>query len=254
MALATALSNEQLMKYAPSVFATEASSETSDKYTFIPTSNIVEALRKEGFVPVKAQQSNVRTEDGKMFAKHSLRFRMDSILNGLSVGDEVPELVLVNSHNRSSGFQLSAGMYRLVCSNGMTVKSSNFGDISVRHSGNIIDNVIEGSARIIEEMPKIVDAVHQYKSLILSPEHQQIFAEAALQLRYPFDDEGKSTSPIQSSQLLQVRRTADAGNDLWKTFNRVQENFIRGGMRGVGTTGKRTKLRGHYVSIRRSAC
>jgi hypothetical protein len=135
-------------------------------------------------------------------------------------------------------------MYRLVCSNGMTVKSSNFGDISVRHSGNIIDNVIEGSARIIEEMPKIVDAVHQYKSLILTPEHQQIFAEAALQLRYPFDDEGKSTSPIQSSQLLQVRRTADVGGDLWKTFNRVQENFIRGGMRGVGTTGKRTKLRG----------
>jgi hypothetical protein len=34
--------------------------------------------------------------------------------------------------------------------------------------------------------------------------------------------------PVQPRQINQARRRDDVGNDLWRTFNRAQENLIRG--------------------------
>jgi hypothetical protein len=238
------LSNDQLQRMVPSVFSEVPHDSVSARYTFIPTIGIIDALRNEGFMPVRAQQSASRLEDGKMFAKHMLRFRrIEDLENTKVVGTEIPELVMVNSHDRSSGFQLSAGLFRLICSNGMTVKSSNFGDISVRHTGDIRDNVIEGSYEIIQEMPAILAKVEQYKNVKLDPVHELAFADAALELRWPTNEQGNSAAPIRPTQLLNPRRSADNTNDLWTTFNRVQENFIKGGLRGTGTTGKRTTTR-----------
>jgi len=251
-----ALTNEQIFKTAPSVFATEPWSKVSERYAFIPTINIVEALRDEGFVPVRASQSTSRIEGKSEFTKHMLRFRRESDINAFpsvvngnahhfykNDAPEVPELVLVNSHDRSSGYQLSAGIFRLVCSNGLVVKSSNFGDISVRHSGNIRDEVIEGSFKIIEQMPIALEAMQVMKTIELNPEERFAFASSAVQLRYPADEAGNPTSPIEPRRLLVPRRSDDNKNDLWTTFNTVQENFMKGGLRGVGKTGKRTTTR-----------
>jgi hypothetical protein len=239
------LSNEDIFRVAPSVMATQPWKDVSSKYTFIPTIGIVDALRNEGFMPVSAAQSSTRIEGKKEFTKHMLRFRRaeDLVTKGREVGTEIPELVLVNSHDRSSGYQLSAGLFRLVCRNGMVVKSSTLGDISVRHSGDIAHDVIEGSYTIIDEMPKVLEQVDQFKGIALRPEQQLAFASAALELRYPHDEDQASRSPIIPEQLLNVRRYDDRANDLWTTFNRVQENFMRGGLRGIGTTGRRLRTR-----------
>lgn len=239
-----ALSNEQIMRASPSVFATEPWSDVSDKYSFVPTINVVDCLRNEGFFPVKAMESKTRTPGKKGYSKHMLRFRQSQYLDNSKVGEEVPEIVLVNSHDRTSGFALSAGVFRLVCSNGMIVKSSNFGDISVRHSGSDIEGqVVEGSLRIIEDMPAIINSMNEMKAIQLSSNEQLAYATAALELRYPSDDAGNSTSPIAASKLLQVKRYADNKNDLWTSFNRVQENFMKGGLRGINSIGQHTTLR-----------
>ena len=243
MAAYQELSNEQLRRVAPSIFATEAYKDVSDKYAFIPTIDVVEALRKEGFFPVRASQSLTRIAGKGEFAKHMLRFRRADDRTGVKVfGAEIPEVVMVNSHDRSSSFQLSAGIFRFVCSNGMTVKSGNLGDISVRHIGNITDEVIEGSYKIISDMPLVMEQIKQFKGIELRPEQQLAYASAAMQLRYP-DVEGKRTAPILDQQLLQVRRLVDNRPDLWTTFNRVQENFIKGGLAARTTTNKRTTTR-----------
>src|ERR1017187_1533644 len=128
------LSNEQLHLVAPSIFAAEPWEKVSDKYAFIPTITVVDALRAEGFVPVRVGQSRSRLVGKSEFTKHMLRFRQEKDLDTTRVvGQEIPELVLVNSHDRSSGYQLSAGIFRLICCNGCTVKSADFGDISVHH-------------------------------------------------------------------------------------------------------------------------
>lgn len=242
------LDNEMLMEFAPSIFATQPWADVSERYTFIPTVSVVDALRGEGFFPVAASQSRTRIEGKGEFTKHMLRFRRAEELEGLQkgiskVGDEIPELVLVNSHDRSSGYQLSAGIFRLVCANGMTVKSANFGDISIRHSGDISHEVIEGSYRVIEEMPKILGQIETLKQIQLTRTEQLAYAFGAMELRYPTDDAGQNRSPIDPEQLLTARRAEDKGTDLWTTFNCVQENFMRGGLRGVATTGRRTRTR-----------
>lgn len=237
-----ALTNDQLRCVAPSIFATQPWEKVSSKYAFIPTIQVVDALRGEGFLPVKAMQSKARIEGKGDFTKHLIRFRRQQDL-GMKHGTELPEIVLVNSHDRSSSYQLSAGIFRLVCSNGMVVKSSNFGDIKVQHSGNIVDRVIEGSYSIINDMPKVIEQMETMKTVVLPFSHQMAFAKAALELRYPTDEAGNSKSPITADQLLRVRRHGDADGTLWTTFNRVQENFIKGGLRGTGTTGKRTTTR-----------
>lgn len=253
----TALSNDQLMKYAPSIFATSAWNGVSDRYAFIPTIEVVEGLRREGFMPVRAQQSACRVEGKEAYTKHMIRFqRAQDMVDRQAVNPghhfyaqhgelepEIPEIVLVNSHDRSSGYQLEAGLFRLKCSNGLTVKSSDLGSISVRHSGNVSDMVIDGCCRIIESMPKVLEHVDTMKRIQLDPREQAIFAAAAVQLRYPNDEDGKYTAPFQPADLLVPRRRDDALPDLWTTFNTVQENFMKGGLRGRGTTGKRMHTR-----------
>jgi hypothetical protein len=240
MSIVQVMDNEQLHRAAPSIFATEAYSAVSERYTFIPTIKVIDALRNEGFLPVKASQSKTRIKGKSEFTKHLIRFRRAEALNidhKMEVGTELPELVLVNSHDRSSGFQLSAGIFRLACANGLIVKSADFGDISVRHSGNIVDEVIEGSCRIIKDMPTVMADVARFKRVTLDGKQAHAYATAALALRYP------EASPIKHEQLLAVRRVSDTSNDVWTVFNRVQENFMRGGLRGVGSTGRRTKTR-----------
>jgi hypothetical protein len=69
---------------------------------------------------------------------------------------------------------------------------------------------------------------------------QAAFANAALALKY---DTETTPAPITEAQLLRPRRMADTGSDLWQTFNRVQENVIRGGLPARTATGKHTRTR-----------
>jgi len=50
-------------------------------------------------------------------------------------------------------------------------------------------------------------------------------------------------------QLLAPRRSEDNGNDLWRTFNRIQENALRGGMKARNATDEMGR-RGRRVSTR----
>jgi len=226
---------QYLRKQAPSIFATEPYGKMSDKYKFIPTIDVVEALGKEGFFPAKVTENRVRIQDKVGFAKHAIRFRNSDILP--QVGDIIPEIVLVNSHDGTSAFQLSAGFYRLVCSNGMTVGNS---EISVRqrHSGHI-DSVIEGVFSVTEEFPALTETVREWQGIELTPSQQITFARAALPLRWDADTNGNY--PVNPSHLIQPMRQADTKNDLWTTFNRIQEHVIKGGVRAVGSDGRRRR-------------
>lgn len=222
-----------LRNHVPSVFATQPYETLSDKYTFIPTIDVVESLADQGFTVHKAFENRVRTPGKVGFAKHLLRFRNSDVLP--AVGDYVPEIVLTNSHDGSSAFRISAGLYRLVCSNGLTVGGDTF-STSRRHSGDV-GHVIDGVYSIIDDFPEIVRTQKVWGQIDLTPRQQLAFAEAAVPLRWDVGANGNS--PVNPSHLLRTHRWADDRNDLWTTFNRVQENLIKGGVRAVGSTGRR---------------
>lgn len=237
----TPLSNEKIAHFAPSVFANMAHASRSDRYTYIPTVDVLEGLRREGFQPMAVGQTRCRDANKREFTKHLLRFRHESGLTQI-VGQEVPELVLVNSHDGASAYNLMGGIYRLVCSNGMIVGNTS-AEIKVRHSGDVIHNVIEGSFEVIQSIKKVIPVIDDWKRLELTYDQRKAYAESALGLRWDADEAGNVQAPISNTALLNVRRFDDHKKDLWTTFNVVQENLIRGGLRGTGTTGRRMSTR-----------
>lgn len=227
------LSNHQIAEYAPSVLATEPHSSRGERYTFIPTIDVVEGLRREGFAPYEVRQTRVRQADRRAFTRHMVRLRHASSITSQG---EVPEIVLLNSHDGTSSYQLLAGIFRFVCSNGL-IAGDVMQDIRVRHSGNVVDDVIEGSFRVLDDVKHVEHRIDTYKSTELTMGEQQAFAEAALRLRY--DEQ----APIESRRLLLPRRWEDNKPDLWSTFNIVQENMLKGGVAGRSASGRRVSTR-----------
>jgi hypothetical protein len=230
------LSDEQMFKVAPSIFANNAHESRSSRYAHIPTVEVVNRLRENGFMPVKVVQSRVLASSDvtrKEFTKHMIRFRHTDYANTqLSVGQVFPEVVMVNSHDGSSSYQLSAGLFRLVCANGMVCGQGELDNVRVKHTGNVISDVIDGSYRILDDSKKALFVAEQWGQKLLTETQQAALAVGAHHVRFA-DADGTINTPIQPAQLLRARRSDDMKNDLWTTFNRIQENVIKGGLHGI---------------------
>ena len=228
----TPLSDMQIRSVAPSVFATEPHESRSERYAYIPTVDVLSKLRREGFEPFQVTQCRTRIASRRDFTKHMLRLRHASQINAA----EANEIVLLNSHDGSSSYQLLSGLFRFVCSNGLVVGST-MDDIRVKHSGNVVDSVIEGAYQVLERFERVADSRNTMRAIALSPSESELFARTALQLKY------EEAAPITEAQVLRARRSDDATSDLWTTFNRIQENLVDGGLRGRAANGRRTTTR-----------
>ncbi len=228
------LSDDRLRQLAPSIFAEAAHSSRSSRYSFIPTAAVVAGMRAEGFAPVKVQVARVRDNGRVGFEKHMIRFRwLDQAM--VKVGEVLPEVVMVNSHDGSTSYQLSAGLFRLVCSNGMVIPQGELDEVRIKHGGGerrIIQDVVEGSHRILAQSTIGIEAANRWSQIALNQDEQTALAVGAHHLRFA-DAAGVVETPIVPAQLLRPRRSDDRKDDLWTTFNRVQENVIRGGLSGV---------------------
>lgn len=231
------LTMDQIRRAAPSAFAEEAHDSRSARYAYIATQQIIAGLMREGFEVYAATQSKARSEDRREHTKHMLRLRHRS-MQLQAVGDSAPEIVLVNSHDGSSSYQMMGGMYRLACSNGLTVPDGIVQTVKVQHSGKILDRVTEGAFEVLDGLTRVVESRDGMRAVTMSDDESRIFAAAALQLRY---DDG--AAPIQPAQVLRARRIEDRAPDLWTTFNRAQENLVRGGLQGRNANGNRASTR-----------
>ena len=228
----TPMPDDLIRRNAPSVFAAEPYHEVSDRYAFVPTINIIDALRGQGWMPVDASQNRVRLRDRQEFTKHLVRFRR--LGDDIQIGDSVMELLLTNSHDRASAFSLHAGVFRMACANGIVIADSTLAKIKVRHSGDAAREIIEGSYHVIDEVPKIAAEVEEMQSIDLTQPERRIFADAAYKLIAPDLKEGQRMITQQDSilsQMLTPRRREDNNTDLWTTYNVLQEKVIRGGVR-----------------------
>lgn len=229
-----ALSNDQLRGLAPSIFA-RTPFGMSERYRVVPTIDVVEMYRREGFFPVAAFQSRSRVEEKREFTKHVIRFRQANDM--VAYNSEVGEIVLVNGHDGSSAYQIMAGLFRIVCGNGMICRSDDMGTISVRHQGgdDFESKIIDATYRVVSEMPKASAAVERFKSIATPQAVQLAYAESALEMS------GKPH--VTAEQLLSTRRIEDRSPTVWNTFQTVQENLVKGGLRVRTEDGKRQKTR-----------
>ena len=239
------LTDDQLRSIAPSIFAEDKHSSRSERYSYIPTIHVLNGLRKEGFLPFYVAQSRTRLEDRRDFTKHLLRFRHVDHINALAVGDEFPEISLLNSHDGTSSYVMDSAIYRLACSNGLIVASGNVQSIKVPHKGNVRDMVIDAAYEVASTFPVVQEKMREMKATRLLPAVQEALAESAIALRYEDKDENGNVkaAPITPAQVLRVERSADAGDDAWRVFNRTQEHLVRGGLSGTAANGRRQRTR-----------
>ncbi|WP_018441933.1 DUF932 domain-containing protein [Trinickia symbiotica] len=228
------LSNDEIAAVAPSILAHSAHESRSNRYSYIPTVDVLDALRKEGFQPFMVCQTRVRDDARRAYTKHMLRLRHADQIGGR----EANEIILLNSHDGTSSYQMVAGMFRFVCQNGM-VCGDTVSDIRVPHKGDVIGQVIDGAFKVLDNFEEATQQREGMATTALDEGEQTAFARAALALRY---DEGKP-APITEQQLLAPRRVEDRASDLWTTFNRVQENMIGGGLHGRSANGRATTTR-----------
>jgi hypothetical protein len=218
---------------APSAFAETKHDSRSDRFTYIPTAAVIDGLMKEGYQPFAAVQGRSRIEGKENFTKHLIRFRHPDAVTQM-VRDSVPEIVVMNAHDGTSSYKLFGGVFRIVCTNGMIVSDSTIGSITIPHKGDIVQQVVVKSFEIIDQTKAITGRIDEWSQLQLTNGEQNALAESAHAMRFA-DAEGKITTPITPTQLLNVRREEDRRADLWTVFNRVQENVMRGGIEGVAT-------------------
>jgi hypothetical protein len=109
-----AMTETEMRRVAPSIFATTAHESRSERFQPIPTIDVLRGLMKEGFVPVGAKQSSTRTEGKADFTKHLIRLRHVDDGKVYRVGDTVCEILLKNANDGTSAYELLAGLFRLL--------------------------------------------------------------------------------------------------------------------------------------------
>lgn len=226
----------------PCINTVSASPNLSAKYTFIPTNEIINVLDGEGWEVRESRIRKSRTGN-QAFAKHMLRFKQ----KGRAIGEEhSPEIVLVNSHDGTSSYQLHTGIFRLVCSNGLII-GRDFGSIRIPHRNFSFQDIRGASQKVLQNIKQVVEKIDVWNKVELSEDQQNSFVSEAIQLRFP---ENQNPDQDMINSFNAPYRSVDAGPNLWRVFNRVQEKLMGGGMKNTESNRRIRKITGIEATVK----
>ena len=220
------LTKAEIKDRAASVFTAQGAESTSDKYTHIPTDRIIDDMALLGWGVVDAKQ--VKARKGVGYQKHLVVFRNNDVVINGEDGDTVfPQILLTNSHDGKNAFTFTAGLFRMVCENGLVVSTKEFENMKIRHYGYDFETLQETIKLMVEKLPLTVEAMNKLRATEMEQERALDFAKRALQVRFGEDE--ANNIQVDLNDLLAPTRHEDKGNDLWSIFNVVQEKLVDGG-------------------------
>ena len=229
------LTEAQLQPLA-SVFAEAPAPAASKMYRQVKTIEVVNLFAGQGWYPVMAQEQRVIDAARNGFQKHMIRFRQkETAMARMSA----PEIIVRNSHDTTTTYQIMGGMINFACLNGLIVSDAQFAMIRVMHMGFEPRAIIDATRKFAEGIPQIMDRVKDYQKIDLTPTDRQIFAESALLVKLNADED---VVPMRKEngvfkiddrefdvpRFLAPARDSDRLPTLWNTFNTVQEKLISG--------------------------
>ena len=229
-----ALSDDDIRVVCPVAFKETMSSKEirnlglSKHYSFVPTSNVINDLRSMGWECVDAKQVKARKKSTRGYQKHMITFEHPKYK--VEGAEEYPQLLLTNSHDGGNAFQLSAGIFRLVCSNGLVIKTEDYGTARLVHKGYSFEAVQKLVNEFVDTIDETLTRITAMKEVELDKAQQMEFAKQAALLRFTAKsyNEDNIGDVVDLDDLLNVERKEDAGNGLWEVFNRVQESLVNG--------------------------
>ena len=215
----------------------------SKHYSFVPTMKVVNDLRELGYECVDATQVKARKKSTNGYQKHMLTFEHPKYK--VDNSEEYPQILLTNSHDGGNAFTLSAGIFRLVCSNGLVIKTEDYGSARLVHKGYSFEAVQTLVKEFEVTVAEVLDKITAMKKVQLTKDQQIEFAKQAALLRFKSKsyNEDNIEKVVNIDDLLNIERKEDAGNGLYEVFNRVQESLINGKYTYLGTKDKPRKAR-----------
>ena len=217
------LTKEEIQAKAPAVASTQAASNVSEKYVHVPTMELVDDMAELGWGVSDVKQ--VGSKKGLTnFKKHLVTFRNENIVIKGEDGETVyPQILLTNSHDRLSSFQFRAGLFRLVCTNGLVISTQDFGQMRIRHKGYSFEELKKTVMELVEKLPVTVETLNKFREVTLSEEQKHELALKAVGIRF-----GENGAEVDVQEILKPTRKEDEGSDLWTVFNVIQEKVVRG--------------------------
>jgi hypothetical protein len=188
------------------------------KEFYIPTLDVITKLQDEGW-----QLSGVAEQRGKNRKITSNYVQLQhpdfAVQNSKGKDEAFTSITLSNSCNGSRPLQMSLGLFRQVCTNGLIRFDQHAETEKIKH--------IEVNARDLDRFvvsmngkaSQLLTEVNEMKHKGLSLEDMRKLAHEAARLRY------NNLDDINIDDLLIVNRVEDESNDLWTIFNRIQENL-----------------------------
>jgi Domain of unknown function (DUF932) len=199
--------------------STQASPKVSPNYNFMPTYQIIDALKDEGFYVSGHQSARSRLPGGLAYAKHLIRMRHQNDI----ATDITPEVIIINSHNRSAALQIKAGAFRFVCQNGLMIGTTTGETGKIYHNAkHTMDHIIGTAIHLASTSRDRLGIVDTMKSVVLSKDDRHEFAYAARDLL-------PNPHLVDNvDELTYINRYEDKEDTVWHVYNRIQENVMRG--------------------------
>ena len=237
------LTKDQIRNSSPLVFADAPTNpDVSKKYLFVNTETIIDDLEKLGWLPVQAAQRKGRKEGGTIFSKHMVAFQNPEIKITSADGDDAfPRILLTNSHDGMQAFKFSVGIFRLVCSNGLVVADEQFSDFKIKHKGYTFGELRNVVRQAVEDLPNRVQVMNDMKNRILTEDEKRKMTLYAMLIRAGVKELQYDEETI--TDILDPKRDADKGDDLWRVFNVIQEKITQGDFHAALTGAKVRKVR-----------
>lgn len=221
----TFLNESEIREKAKSIFTVKGAPGTSEKYAHISTLQIVQDMEKLGWGVVDTKEVRARKGDG--YQKHLVVFRNNDIFIKGDDGDHAyPQILLTNSHDGKNAFTFTAGLFRIICENGLVICSKEFENLKIRHYGYDFEELKSVISTIVEKLPLTVESMNKFKKKKLRKEQIAEFAKKAAAIR--FGAEQLQNITIDYNKLIEPTRPEDKGTDLWSVFNVVQEKLVHG--------------------------
>lgn len=223
--------------------ALQTSKQMSNRYVWMDTTEIVDNLlnlTSKGepvFELRQIQAKRARKPNGAGRGVHLVRLRTNKSFH---VDGETlfPEIVIKNSYDGSCPLVVEMGIFRLVCTNGLVIKSKDLGTIKIRHTGTPAEAAYDIVKGFAANLPKLVNVQKKLAETSMNEIQIKEFATRAARIRW--DNVSEDADVVE---FISATRPEDEGNTLWKVFNIVQEKLINGGVKlsGMRRTGRQVK-------------
>lgn len=237
------LTPEQIRTQAPQVYAQAPKPGVSGKYSFLPTSRIIDDMERLGWLVCDAKSNKNRSAVNREYGNHVVKFYNPDVFMRDQEGniDSYINIVVMNNHTGLGSFKFEMGIFRLVCSNGLVIKDKDMGSFNIRHTGYTFEQLQETLGLAVERLPDMVGRINHFNQIVMSEEQQRDFAQKAYALRARSD---RQLTAEELSEFLAPRRPQDEGNSLWVVLNRIQESVLKGGFHVENSAGKSRKAKG----------